>query len=1279
MLTSGQVSQMMAGQNQYFAGAAQYSQQISAGMPTPYQGGQGGGFSYAGGAPLGQEFASNLGNTAVSALGGAAQFGLGAAGIMAGFGMLGRAGGAALDPFVGGGAMYRMGGRMGLGMAGRLGMGAMGMVPALGLMAGASHIIGSAVSGAQEQSAVERTMGRHNFISPMGGGTTRSGARQVGDMMRQMQALPEMMTSMGELTRIMDKMGSMGMMQGMQNVHEFQRKFKESINVLREMSKVIGTSMEEALPMFGEIKRTGFYQTKDILQNAMSRQITGGITGMNQVQTGQLAAAGSQMSFATGGTRATGARLALRTANQLGMARQMGLLDEEQIMEMTGMGGAAGLQALSGQLTNASYRMSRGALGTATSIALAETEDGRFTGRMDQSLMERFQRGEIGRGELMRMARQKTRGRAAKMSYVARRQQLRSEMAGTMGVSGQMAMLQNILGERGFDDPDAMRIVSQRFGLGEREADLLVDMGQRWPEIQNEMKMQGRRKAKQIAQDAFMKENYSWDAIKRKTTKRIENVITKPFKDFGVGIRDAITGAVDEFVDDVTGRYSVEVTRGMSTLMRGALAGQTNARQRFGQLMQHTGYMDTAGYGGNLTPSRLGSVANWMTGTETAGERSLGVARAMGVDIQTGRSARGMQARGVAVLGADYNVFADDKFEGITRSDAADLRDRLMSMGAGETTERITAIQNLMTSNPELARAIQVDVEYLSSNRLHWRDRSTDKRIKSWAKGLKARGGTDSPIDRIRTMGAAAGIESLSEIEVAYAAAALRGNVDPSLKAAMTAEGRKMRGIQGGRARKDVADERKELASALRRSLGSETFGLVQEAFETAGGDAASDILFGVGGGKRAGLLTELNIEGGALVTFEGGRGARPITDEEFAERGSTEARARRVSRIIEGDDELRREVSMARTRGGDEADARRVIVAERMRGLAKEYAAARSVTGVGIKRFAKTYENKTDIALANANKDAFRSMVSQEKARIAVRKIADGKSLSKWDRQALQAYNIDPDALSTEDKDGVSKAEKMLKVFAALDSGDIDQNDIQKIGQWGKLGWEMFFAESEQEMNERGAEIVDKVKEIRGTMAGLDITPSEEAKEVLSRMEQLGTAWQGTLDKAAAAGTVPFGDIAAQIAEMKGPERAAMLRGLEGTGVGAAVFKYERTKRLMGRGRKRGTLAALGVSKEAFVDDPAAYQHLVGLAGGGEGALTRKLTDEQQEQIARYMASEATSKTLAASGVIQKSAYANQAEVANTLVQFTENVNSLAEIVQAMGGGETKGKKGSK
>jgi len=659
LLTSTQIAAMMAQQNQMFMGAAGYAQQISAQMPPVMQGagtiGSYGsprmgpmypqapflpshqaGFNYGGGGAMGYGLGNRVGGMGVSALGGAGQLAIGAAGLF---------GGAMFDPLAGGMAGFSAARAAGMGVAGSLGMGAMAAMPPLAIGMMASHAVGSMVTGAQEQSAVNSALGQHAFINPMsrsGRGFSRTDSMAIGSMMREMQALPEMMTSMSELTRILDKVGQMGVMQGARDASEFKRRFKDTVDTLKTVAQVMGSSMEEALPIFQQSRLMGFHSKQSIIQNAVNSQIVGGVTGMSGQQVAALQMQGSQISHAMGGHRASGARGIARIAGEVGMANQLGILSSERITELTGMEGSEGIQALSSTINEAGYRMAQSSLGNAMTLALGETKDGRYTGHMDQDLVRRVRAGEIGKGELIRIARQKSASRTAKISFKAHQKSLRTEMVNQTGVQGIMMELQTILGERGWNNPDALNLVMQRYGVGEHEAEMLIEMGKEMPKVEMELGGAQETEVRRIANQAFMSQNASWDGIKRKIGKKFENVFTEPFKRLGASIGNSIAEGVDSFVDDIFGRYTSQVTAQGADLVLAARLGSKQAASRLSQASKAMG----GGMGGGdmRNTSYIGNTLNWLSGSSTVGEQYSSALGGMGLT----QSTRGFNAAGTA-------------------------------------------------------------------------------------------------------------------------------------------------------------------------------------------------------------------------------------------------------------------------------------------------------------------------------------------------------------------------------------------------------------------------------------------------------------------------------------------------------------------------------------------------------------------------------------------------------------------------------------------------------
>lgn len=660
-------------------------------MPPPYQGvglgatgfGSGfsqGGYNYSGG--WGSYGPSNsFGNRMTAMVGG---FGSAVGG------SLGIAGA------IGGGLMGGLGGAM----LGWTGGGIIG--------AGVSHVANSFMTGAHEQAAMERTLSQFQFTngaSRTGTGFNRNQAMQIGNMVRQMERVPEMLTSFGELNRLMDKMGHMGLMQGVRDAGEFMKKFKDTVGVLKDLSKAMGSTMEGALQAFGEARSSGFYTKSEITKSVINRRFTASVTGMDQEQIGALQQFGANIGHGTGGSRRTGAQHVMRTAGQLGMANQLGILSNDQIMEMTGKEGAAGIQDLAADMTQLGYRMGSSNVGQALTLALGEMKDGRYTGRMDEDLVAKVRSGELSLSELKGLARRKAYTRKAKLSFAAHKQRLRSEMVGAIGSEGIGLQLQEILGDRGWQNPDAVNLVMQRFGASEEQANLLQQLMPNLQEMGNQLRIQGSGQARQQARNAIMKERYSWDAIKARMSKKIEHHATDWAKDLGVAVRDSFQSFADDFVDEMAGSYTATLSQNSSNLVRDAMMGSSHARKTLsgmiGQARElgslrgaHLGR--TAGGFGNLARRAMDS----LSGGQLAGERLKDVMQFMQPDelITSGGSASQQQDWGNVVLEQGH-------FGGYTAMDPSGIT-RAQRLGTLGLTKDLTGEARSKIGNATYDKAI---------------------------------------------------------------------------------------------------------------------------------------------------------------------------------------------------------------------------------------------------------------------------------------------------------------------------------------------------------------------------------------------------------------------------------------------------------------------------------------------------------------------------------------------------------------------------------------------
>ncbi len=513
---------------------------------------------------------------------------------------------------------YKIGGTVGSMAKGAMGFGG---IPLMAGMMGADHVFSNMSQGLQEQHGVYSTLGSNfNFInsgSRTGRGFSRQDAKSISDMTREMSAVPDMLTSMGELNRVMNTISQMGTMQGVRGAQEFGRKFKETIGTLQDVAKVMQTSLEGATKFFGEAKQNGFYSGGAIRANMAQRQFSQGMTGMSQDMINQLQYTGSMTSFGMGGTRISGANHALRAANQIASANQLGIISNDRIQELTGESGAAGIRSMSEMLVGASHRMSQSSIGSALAMATGKIVDGRYTGEMDEDVVERVRSGAMSKDQMMAMARKKlhSNGRNSMLSFAAQRHKLTSEAASSLGVEGISMELQNVLGSRGLDNPDAMNLVMQRFGVDERQAGAVMEMMKNLPQIQKDLGVKAQTEGRRIAEQSNYNQNLSTAAIKTKIEKKLENMLHEPFRKMGADVGHMVSEYVDDFMDGLMERHSLQIDKATSGQVTAALSGNTSAAK---SLMSNSGAKLTGVQGtASIMDSLLHSATDYSTQQRT--------------------------------------------------------------------------------------------------------------------------------------------------------------------------------------------------------------------------------------------------------------------------------------------------------------------------------------------------------------------------------------------------------------------------------------------------------------------------------------------------------------------------------------------------------------------------------------------------------------------------------------------------------------------------------------
>jgi hypothetical protein len=560
MLNSFEIAQLFAAQNQQFMQQNSFAQNIGIAPPPASLGGYGSmygpppfapgvasSFSYAPTGFAGPSFgpgnkAAAFGMGALSAAPMAGGIGLGIASSFSPFRWMAPL----VDPFAGAAAGFSRGGLMGAmgGAALPIGIGMAG-----GALAGA--IMSPMIAGGSQQSMVNAGMGQFQFFnsgSRTGMGFNRSDASAMGEQIRSLSQIPEMMASMEELTRLLPKLRASGVGQGVREVHEFANRFKEALSTIRDMSRIFGTTLEDAEKFFSHSRSVGFLGKSDQLRNAVNAQLTSGLTGMNIGQVMQLQQAGANMSFAIGSNRGVGARAVTTLAQNIGLAQSNGLLAPGAVELATGLTGPEAIEALSMKMGGVAMQLGQTAVGRSMMAGLSSfNESGAFTG-LDSDLVKKFNAGGVSISDL------KSRGMnlsgAQKRSFMRRLPTIAAELAAQAGPGGLATMLTGALG----GNEDNAAIMMQRLGLSDAESDIALSL--RGVGAGRE----GNQMTTLRMKEALLRERTDPDAVIRRIKTKIHNVFSSPLEGAGAKMYNTIGKVYEDTLDDLIGRHVIALS-----------------------------------------------------------------------------------------------------------------------------------------------------------------------------------------------------------------------------------------------------------------------------------------------------------------------------------------------------------------------------------------------------------------------------------------------------------------------------------------------------------------------------------------------------------------------------------------------------------------------------------------------------------------------------------------------------------------------------------------------
>jgi hypothetical protein len=691
MPTSAEIAQQIQDQQNWFMQQNAMASQIGM-SPMAYGGGGGGGvmpghpgmspmpggFSFAprnNGMAMGNRGSAMLG----SAMGAAPMF----ASVMGGSSVL-------TNPISGFMAARGLG--MGIGAS----MGAAGMMMAPLAAAGAA--VGMGVQGMQQQSMVGSAISNYNFSNPQaigGQGFNRQDAMAIGKQVRQLQMIPELMTSFEEITKILPQLKNVGVMQGVRDAAEFNKRMKESITTIREVSKILGTTMEDATEFFAHSRRVGFLGRTDQIRNTMNAQVTMSATGMDRAtlmkMQEQAASAGTAIggsrALAVEGVNAIGTRLGLQVRGNPGL--------QSTIQNITGMGGEEGIAAMSGMLLNAGQRISGTSAGRFMMAGFMKVgENGEVD--LDEKLMERHRRGEISMDQVRQMGMRNMGNRDFVKKFEGRQTTLGQKFAGAGGIENMSQMLYGAFGE----DEDAARVVMQnQYGMSEQ----MVDYQLQGMRDERSGVAEERRSTQHVIERNARRRMNSAQGLGTRVGKSISNVF-EPLKQAGADLGNRVGSTIDEVTQDLMGDFVVTASADAKSALIEGLTGRDGKeamKKAFGDGLKEAkkggrgGYndsifsqalaMSTLAQGGTDINKNLTSQVSELMGYSGSGSLSTLVGEAWGgSELGSWVKSIGSNTTGRSAQGA-LNKYGEMFGLGSTGATQEGLQKRLQQMSGADT------------------------------------------------------------------------------------------------------------------------------------------------------------------------------------------------------------------------------------------------------------------------------------------------------------------------------------------------------------------------------------------------------------------------------------------------------------------------------------------------------------------------------------------------------------------------------------------------------------------
>ena len=416
-------------------------------------------------------------------------------------------------------------------------------------------LLGQIFQNMQQQSAFNQQLQQNfTFARPGGFGFNFQQMQGMNQFVGQ-QAQQNPMWNQQQMRGVAGMGMQMGMFTGVRDAQQFQQQFRQLIRTAEQVTRVIGGTLEEGVQAIGRMRGMGVFRTADQMRMMQTLPGMAAASGTSIGQLQQFGGQVAQMLRPLGVQGAAGAMAGMRALGTIGTGQQMGVFNEQQLWQATGMGGVEGQQALSGRLMQMSARFTQRTGGKIMMAAFVNPTTGAF----DSNAYAKFTSGQLSNSAIESKARANIQEMGGYLSWQQKEGEIRGTfMEGTQGM-GQFMLARQAYAKHWDDPRKAQMILRRRFGASREEAPIYANIMQKLPQIMREQEEATRTAASQAQQQAQWEQRSPQMAMARFSQGLREKYlggITRVLNAF----QEGFSGGVLRGIDEMTGRMTFQVS-----------------------------------------------------------------------------------------------------------------------------------------------------------------------------------------------------------------------------------------------------------------------------------------------------------------------------------------------------------------------------------------------------------------------------------------------------------------------------------------------------------------------------------------------------------------------------------------------------------------------------------------------------------------------------------------------------------------------------------------------